>query len=159
MRRSNLGGFYLRILHRTEQGEEIKFTRLVLIIAFVVGLNGGIGAQAAMAPIKSQVLYMSPKAFAKIQVMNQWNSQKEFKCLEQMWERESHWNPLAHNSIPVYQIKNGKRIALHAFGIAQMLGEKSKNPATQIQRGIKYIRYRYQTACNALVFHNQRGWY
>ena len=59
----------------------------------------------------------------------------------------------------MYQIRKGKRVALHAFGIAQVLGEKSKIPTVQVERGLKYIESRYGTPCKSLNWHYRNNWY
>lgn len=98
---------------------------------------------------------LTPKAFAKQLV----NDPIQFKCLVKLWTFESHWNHLAKNKIPVYQTRNGKRVPLHAFGIAQLLGETSRVPAIQIQKGLRYIEHRYSGPCHALNWHLRHHWY
>ena len=71
----------------------------------------------------------------------------EFYCINELWYRESRWN---------YKAKNPKS---SAFGIPQILGLKTKDPIKQIDRGLAYIKHRYLTACNALAFHDRKGWY
>jgi hypothetical protein len=39
-----------------------------------------------------------------------------------------------------------------AFGIAQLLGERSRDPALQVLRGLRYIDRRYGTPCKAYKF-------
>ena len=101
------------------------------------------------------VMKLSPMAYAKKVVHNP----TQFSCLKELWTRESHWNFLARNKQPVYQIRDGKRVALHAFGIAQLLGEKSHDPRVQIDKGLRYISHRYSSPCHALNWHNRRNWY
>ena len=72
---------------------------------------------------------------------------KEFYCLSDLWYKESRWIPTA---------KNPKS---SAYGIAQLLKTKTKDPYHQIDQGLKYIKHRHKTACNALAFHNKKGWY
>ena len=84
---------------------------------------------------------------------------RQFSCLVELWNRESHWNYKARNRQPVYQIRNGKRVALHAFGIAQILGEQAKDSHTQIRHGLAYIKARYKTPCGSLSWHFRHGWY
>jgi len=98
---------------------------------------------------------MHPMAYAQRLVHND----KQFSCLVKLWNSESNWRPKARNRQPVYQIRDGKRVALHAFGIAQLLGEKSKDPKVQITKGLAYIHSRYSTPCHALNWHNRRHWY
>ena len=71
----------------------------------------------------------------------------QFACLSKLWGKESAWNHLADNPTST------------AFGIAQMLGETSKDPATQIRNGLKYISFRYTKACNAWYYWQSNNWY
>ena len=153
-----MGGQQLRSLRESGERLLIRTKRRVLVIALVVGLFNILPAQAALAP-KQSALMMHPKAFAKMRVMQKWNSSKEYGCLVKLWNRESHWNYKSRNKQPVYQIRKGKRVALHAFGIAQVLGEKSKIPTVQVERGLKYIESRYGTPCKSLNWHYRNNWY
>lgn len=71
----------------------------------------------------------------------------QYKCVDVIWTRESHWNHKADNP------------RSSAFGIPQMLNLKEKNPYRQIDRGLLYIKQRYGTPCKALAFHNTHGYY
>ncbi|RFU43421.1 hypothetical protein DZF91_01260 [Actinomadura logoneensis] len=82
-------------------------------------------------------------------------SNRQYKCLVKLWNRESHWNHKAGN-------------ASGAYGIPQALpGRKMRsagkdwrtNPKTQIKWGLRYIKGRYGTPCRALGHSNARGWY
>jgi hypothetical protein len=75
-----------------------------------------------------------------------WNRQQS-KCLNILWGKESGWNPLADNPTST------------AFGIAQMLGEDSKDPTEQIRNGLRYIEHRYENPCNAWEFWKRNYWY
>jgi hypothetical protein len=68
-------------------------------------------------------------------------------CIHLIFMKESKYDHLAKN-------QQGSS----AFGIAQMLKEKSKDPAIQILKAYKYIKHRYGTPCNAWV-HHRKGWY
>ena len=72
---------------------------------------------------------------------------KEFYCVSDLWYKESRWQPTA---------KNAKS---SAYGIPQLLNLKDKNPFSQIDKGLIYIKARYSTPCNALAFHTKRGYY
>lgn len=85
-----------------------------------------------------------------------WNSGNQFICLFDLWYRESGWNERADNP------------ASSAYGIPQALpGSKmatagddwETNPATQITWGLSYLESRYQTPCEAIIFHNANNWY
>ena len=71
----------------------------------------------------------------------------EFYCINELWFRESRWN---------YKAKNPKS---SAFGIPQILGLKEKNPIKQIDKGLAYIKHRYDAPCKALQHHKIKGWY
>lgn len=71
----------------------------------------------------------------------------QFKCLDNLWTRESNWNHKAANPHS------------SAFGIPQILRLTEKNPYKQIDRGIKYIKHRYGTPCNAWKFWQANNWY
>jgi hypothetical protein len=65
----------------------------------------------------------------------------EWECLESLWTNESRFDHFASN-------QQGSS----AFGIAQLLGERSRDPALQILRGLRYIDRRYGTPCKAYKF-------
>jgi len=81
---------------------------------------------------------------------------KQFACLTQLWNQESHWNPKALNR------------SSGAYGIAQALPPDKMdvvatdwrtNYATQIIWGERYIAIRYSTPCNALRHEYNTGYY
>jgi hypothetical protein len=75
-------------------------------------------------------------------------SKKQVSCLVTLWTGESRFDHLADN----------KRST--AYGIAQLLGEKSSEPSIQVLHGIRYIGSRYKSdPCFALRHHNRKGWY
>ena len=102
--------------------------------------------------IVSQLLAFEP-AQASINIYKQYtfiqlnNNFTEFYCVSDLWYKESRWSPTA------------KSKTSSAFGIPQLLNLKDKNPFSQIDKGLIYIKARYSTACNALAFHNKKGYY
>lgn len=72
---------------------------------------------------------------------------KEYRCLELLWTKESNWN---------HKAKNKKS---SAFGIPQLLKLKTTDPYEQINLGVKYIKARYSTPCNAWAFFKIKGYY
>jgi resuscitation-promoting factor RpfB len=63
--------------------------------------------------------YDDPRAYAKLKIGIGWEQNlpvSEYKCLLQLWGKESAWNHLADNPKST------------AYGIAQMLNEDSKPP-------------------------------
>jgi len=74
-------------------------------------------------------------------------SDKQYRCLVELWDRESHWNPKADNP------------KSSAYGIPQLLRMRTTNPYRQIELGIKYITKRYGNSCKALARHKRVGHY
>ena len=77
----------------------------------------------------------------------QLNNLDEFYCLDELYYKESRWNPKA---------KNGSH-----YGIPQ---GRSKWLSTvsgfrQVEWGIKYNLVRYGSMCNALDHFNRKGWH
>ena len=77
---------------------------------------------------------------------------KQFVCLGALWSKESQWNPRAYNKERVM----GK----NAGGIPQLLGMSPATPPTiQIERGLAYIYFRYETPCRAWEHWKKKRWY
>lgn len=83
------------------------------------------------------------KLYSHIKLTNS----RQYLCLEQLWTRESQWNPRADN----------KRST--AYGIPQLLKLKTNDPYKQIDLGLIYIAKRYGTPCKALAHHLKVGHY
>jgi len=75
------------------------------------------------------------------------NDLDEYYCLDELWFKESRWNPKADNPKST------------AYGIPQILKLKETNPFKQIDIGLRYIEHRHGTPCKALQFHNRKGYY
>lgn len=69
------------------------------------------------------------------------------RCAYSLFMKESRFDHLADNPRST------------AFGIGQVLKEKSKHPDIQILNAYKYIKHRYDTPCRALNHHNRKNWY
>ena len=75
-------------------------------------------------------------------------NEQQRECALSLWTRESRFDHLADN----------KRSS--AYGIAQLLGEKSSRADLQILHGVRYIEHRYSGSfCRALQHSDRRGWY
>jgi hypothetical protein len=83
-----------------------------------------------------------------------WN-ETQFACLNKIWIRESNWNNLSFNKTPVVV----GQTKLHAYGIAQRLGEKNHKSEVQIKHGFDYIAQKYKTPCFAWAFWQNHNWY
>jgi hypothetical protein len=73
---------------------------------------------------------------------------KEYRCIDQLWTKESNWSITAFN-------RSG------AYGIPQLKNAKLKtmDGYTQVQWGYRYIIDRYQTPCNAWAYWLKHGNY
>ena len=105
---------------------------------------------ARAEPIRESIVTVTPKYYAKALL----NDKTQFKCINELYYRESRWNPKA---------RNGSH-----HGIPQMRNEimLSKNAIEQVGLGVKYIRHRYGTtvdgvpnACKALQHLKTKGWH
>lgn len=76
-----------------------------------------------------------------------WDRQQQ-RCAVALFTKESRFDHLAKN-----------RQGSSAYGIAQVLGEKSKDPAVQLLHAYKYIEHRYGNPCRAWNHHQRRNWY
>ncbi|WP_433531481.1 lytic transglycosylase domain-containing protein [Micromonospora sp. CA-263727] len=80
----------------------------------------------------------------------------QFPCLDKLWNKESGWNPKAHNrssgahGIP--QARPGNKMA-------SVGADWETNPVTQIKWGLGYIEGRYGTPCKAWTHSQNTGWY
>ena len=75
-------------------------------------------------------------------------SKTEFYALSKLWGKESAWNPKAKNPHS------------SAFGIPQLLKLDPSTPAPlQIERGLAYIKHRYDKPSIAWSHWRKHGWY
>ena len=97
------------------------------------------------------------QAYAKNLCINTYGwTENDFNCLVKLWERESNWNPNAHNK------NSGAHGICQALPASKMASEGSDymtNYKTQIRWGLKYITNRYGTPSNAWAHSQQKGWY
>jgi hypothetical protein len=92
----------------------------------------------------------SAKEYARAQV-----SATEWKCLEKLWTRESHWNhrsisPTDDYGIPQRHMRKNTAKERNAF---------LKEPMKQIDWGLAYIEHRYGSPCKAWEHSERKGWY
>lgn len=116
-------------------------------------------AKAALA--SDTVKYFDAEALAFLTVYASDWPMKEWKCLRNIWDRESNFNPKAENK------------SSGAYGIAQFMPstwgnykvEKTPEAKLQIKYGLRYIFKRYGSAsdphgaCNAWAFWQKNHWY
>ncbi|MFT4009474.1 MAG: lytic transglycosylase domain-containing protein [Nocardioidaceae bacterium] len=97
-----------------------------------------------------------PRDIARAMLAEFGFSQSQFGCLDSLWDRESHWNPLAANrSSGAYGIPQ----ALPGSKMGSAGSDWRTNPATQIRWGLGYIQARYGTPCGAWGHSQSHGWY
>ena len=110
-----------------------KIANWILILITGLGLNLlNLGHSYAQMPNAHEQEMWKLYAHMKLEKAS------EFICVNELWTRESHWNPLARGDHST------------AFGIPQILGLHEHDPYRQIDAGIKYIQHRYPSACAAL---------
>lgn len=84
-----------------------------------------------------------------------WN-ETDYNNLITLWNRESGWNPNAHNS---YSGAHGIAQALPASKMASYGEDYMTSYVTQINWGLDYISNRYGNPTNALNSLQTKGWY
>ena len=83
-------------------------------------------------------------------------SEYDFQCLIWLWQRESNWNPYAHNP---YSGAHGIPQSLPASKMASHGSDYWDNGYTQIRWGLDYIAGRYGSPSNAWAHSENNGWY
>jgi hypothetical protein len=117
--------------------------RIACAVVSVVGILF-ISAANAAAPIHSgiQIQQITPKMYAKATLPS-----TQYKCALELYTRESNWRPNAKNGSH-YGIPQGKSIYL-----------KTADPIAQVRWGIRYVKARYGSMCQALTHFNRKGWH
>ena len=81
-------------------------------------------------------------------------NEQQRKCALTLWTRESRFDHLARP-----RDSSGKPRS-SAFGIAQLLRERSGEPELQILHAIRYVEHRYGGSfCSSLRHSDRKGWY
>jgi hypothetical protein len=96
------------------------------------------------------------KGIALDQVVQRAWSFREFRCLDNLWTRESNWNHRAYNS------SSGAYGIPQALPAGKMRGagrDWKSNPETQIRWGLAYIKGRYGRPCGAWGHFRSHNWY
>ena len=90
----------------------------------------------------------------------QWNSSSELKCLDELWQKESHWKHRAVNkrtgACGIPQAYPCDKMAAwgETYGV-----DYRRNPWPQIAWGLQYIDKRYRTPCAAWKRFRRGGGY
>jgi hypothetical protein len=128
---------------------------LILGTVLVVPIHKAVDVEVKVSPIvKARTkATMAEKTANKIMAMRYakagWNwDRTQRRCAYALFMAESKFDHLAKN-------QRGSS----AYGIGQVLKEKSSDPAIQILNAYKYIEHRYDTPCRAWTHHQRRNWY
>lgn len=99
----------------------------------------------------------APRDIAKQIMLTQYKwAEDQFSCVDKIFTQESQWKWNATNpSSGAYGIPQ----SLPGTKMASEGGDWKTNPATQIKWGLKYIKQRYGTPCQAWAFKRGAGWY
>ena len=132
-----------------------RFIVLSILTAslLIVQLNHTIKTRDDKPPVIRTKATMEEKKANKIMAMRYakagwgWDLRQR-QCVYKLFTQESRFDHLAKN-------QQGSS----AFGIAQMLKEKSTDPAIQILNAYRYIEHRYGTPCRAWSHHVSKNWY
>ena len=81
--------------------------------------------------------------------------QTQFRCLHNIVERESHWNPLAENK---RTHARGLGQAYPASKMRRFGHDYMTNPTTQMKWLLVYVK-KYGSSCGAWSFMLSHGWY
>jgi Transglycosylase SLT domain len=97
----------------------------------------------------------APRGSFKDYAMSKVGSPQQFGCLENLWGKESGWNPNAQNpSSTAYGIPQFLNSTWASTGIA-----KTSDGYRQIDAGLVYIDSRYGSPCGAWSHSQSTGWY
>ena len=100
---------------------------------------------------------LGAKKVARSILMDEYGfSETQYKCLNQLWTKESNWNYKSRNK---KSGAHGIPQALPASKMNVVSTDWRTNPVTQIRWGLRYISIRYETPCKALAKHKRSNWY
>lgn len=127
----------------------LRRTAIVTVAGtLALGLTAELPAQAQSRSQHNQVI-------ARQLVRQRHWSNREFRCLVKLWNRESGWNTAAANPSGAYGIPQ----ALPGYKMRSAGGDWRTNPRTQIKWGLGYIKGRYGTPCGAWAHSQATDWY
>jgi hypothetical protein len=109
-------------------------------------------SQVALAAAVSQQVEMArtiigAKKVAKAIALSEYAwGEDQYRCLNRLWTKESHWNYKARNK---RSGAHGIPQALPATRMDVVSTDWRTNPVTQIRWGLRYIEARYDNPCKA----------
>ena len=132
--------------------EELTATASGAIFSTQMALVSAVSRQVELARTP-----LGAKKVAKSILMDEYGfAEKEYKCLNQLWTKESNWNYKARNK---RSGAHGIPQALPATKMNVVSTDWRTNPVTQIRWGLRYISIRYETPCKALSKHKRSNYY
>jgi hypothetical protein len=113
------------------------------------GVLAGIGISLCFMPLAGSTnlndISMTPKQYAYYSL----NDVKQYKCIATLYGKESAWNYKAYNkSSGTVGIPQGKSVWL-----------LTATPIQQVEWGLRYIKHRHGTPCNALDHWKKHNWH
>ncbi len=118
------------------------------------GSSSGGGSSSSSPP--ATYSGSDPRGIAQAMLPSYGWSSDQWSCLNNLWQRESNWNPYAQNpSSGAYGIPQ----SLPGNKMASAGSDWQTNPATQIDWGLGYIQARYGSPCAAWGHSQSVGWY
>ncbi len=95
------------------------------------------------------------KAYGEYAVKEYGWDEKQFECLEALWNRESNWrwkakSPTDDFGIPQRHMRKNSKVEIDRF---------LSDPMEQISWGLSYIEHRYSNPCSAKKHSDLKGWY
>jgi hypothetical protein len=130
--------------------DDLAATAAGLIFSSELALVSSASRQLARTPLGA-------KKVAQSILLNDYGfGEKEYKCLNTLWTKESKWNYKARNR---NSGAHGIPQALPASKMNVVSTDWRTNPVTQIRWGLRYISIRYETPCKALAKHKRSNYY
>lgn len=95
------------------------------------------------------------KAYGEYAIEEYGWDDKQFECLEALWNRESNWrwkakSPTNDFGIPQRHMRKNSKAEIEKF---------LSDPMEQISWGLDYIEHRYSNPCSAKKHSDLKGWY
>jgi hypothetical protein len=133
-------------------GEDLIATASGAIFSTQMALVSAVSRQVELARTP-----YGAKKVAKAILLDEYGfAEKQYKCLNQLWTKESNWNYKSRNK---KSGAHGIPQALPADKMSIISTDWRTNPVTQIRWGLRYISVRYETPCKALAKHKRSNWY
>lgn len=117
---------------------------------YLLAARGGVFAGTASGPVTPASVQSSAATGERMAAAYGWTG-GQWTCLNELWTRESNWNPWAANPTS------------DARGIPQNINGWSAyapgDVTAQVRWGLAYIRGRYGTPCRAWAHETADNWY